>query len=91
MAYHPAERRARGIGGPSARNPAQRGSLHPEAIELSVLDASDEGVPFVRCEPENRAPGVPAVANANAASWQVRYLDAIAVGEAQRALDPGKT
>jgi len=65
--------------------------LPAETIEFSVSHASKEGVPFVRRESENRSLGVPAVANPDPAAGQARYLDAVAVGEAQRALDPVRT
>jgi len=41
-----------------------------------------------RCESENRAFGVLAVANADLAVRQARHLDAVAVGETQGALSP---
>ena len=49
---------------------------------------TDERVPLVRCEPQDRTGGVPAVADSDLASLQIRHLDAVAVGKAQRALDP---
>ncbi len=38
-------------------------SLPAETIEFSVSYASEKRMPFVRCKPENRPFGVPAVAN----------------------------
>ena len=38
-------------------------SLPAETIEFSVSYASEKRLPFVRCKPENRPFGVPAVAN----------------------------
>src|SRR5580693_10384490 len=65
------------------------GSVQAEAVELAVPDAADEGVPLVRREPQDRSGRVPAVADADLAAAQVRHLDAVAVGEAERAFDPG--
>jgi hypothetical protein len=48
-------------------------------------------MPFVRCKSENRPLGVPAVANSDLAIGQARHLHAVAVGEAQRALNPVRT
>jgi hypothetical protein len=44
-------------------------SLAAEAIEFSVLRASEKCVPFVRRESENRPFGLPAVAKADATIW----------------------
>jgi len=38
-------------------------SLPAETIEFTVSYATEKRVPFVRCKPENRPFGVPAVAN----------------------------
>ena len=54
------------------------------------MNASDKGAPFVRREPENGPFAVPAVTNADLTAVQAGYLDAVAVREAQRALDPGR-
>lgn len=48
-------------------------------------------MPFVRGKPENRSSGISAVANANAAIGEARHLDAVSVGETQRALNPVST
>ncbi len=53
--------------------------------------ASDKGVPFIWSEPENRTFAVPAVANADLIVGEAGYLDAVAVREAQRALNPGRS
>ena len=45
-------------------------------------------MPLVRCESEDRAFGVLAVPDTNPAAGQVSYLDAVAVGEAERTLNP---
>lgn len=66
-------------------------SLPAETVEFPVSYASEKSMPLVRLEPEDRPSGVPAVANADLASGQARYLDAIAVGVTQRALNPVKT
>jgi hypothetical protein len=66
-------------------------SFPAETIEFSVSHAAEKGMPFVRRESENRPPGVPAVANPDLAAGHGRHLDAVAVGEAQRALNPGRT
>ncbi len=62
--------------------------LPAEPVEFAVPHAAEEGAPFVRGKPENPAVGIPAVADANPAIRQVRYLDAIAVGQTQGALHP---
>lgn len=62
--------------------------LPAETVEFSVSCASEESMPFVRREPENRPFGVPAVAYTDLAIGQARDLDAVAVGETQRALNP---
>ena len=59
-----------------------------EIVEFSVSCASEESMPFVRCKPENRPSGVPAVAYTDLATGETRDLDAVTVGETQRALDP---
>ena len=63
-------------------------SLHAETVEFSVTYASEECVPFIRCEPQNRPFGFPAVTDPNLAAGQASYLDTVAVGETQRAFDP---
>jgi len=65
--------------------------LPAETVEFSVSYASDKCMPFVRSELEDLLLGVPAVANADSAAGQGRHLDAVAVGETQRALDPAGT
>jgi hypothetical protein len=45
-------------------------------------------MPLVRREPENPALGLAAVADADPAVVQARYLDAVAVRKTQRTLDP---
>src|SRR5260370_5422433 len=62
-----------------------------ETVEFSVACASEKRMPFVRRKSKNRPFGVPAVANADAAIGQARHLDAVAVGETQRALNPVRT
>ena len=65
--------------------------LPAEAVEFSVLCASEKSMPFVRCKSENWPLGVPAVAYADLAVGQARHLDAVTVGETERALDPVRT
>ena len=62
-----------------------------ETIEFTVSRASEERVPFIWRELENRPCWVPAVPDADSAVRQARYLDAVAVGETQRALNPVRT
>jgi hypothetical protein len=57
--------------------------LTAEAVEFSLTDAAQEGVPFVRREIQDRARRVPAVADSNVPARQVRYLNAVPVGIAQ--------
>jgi hypothetical protein len=59
-----------------------------QLAELPVPRAAEERMPLAWREPEDRAAGVLAVAHADPAIRQARHLDAVAVGEAQRALDP---
>jgi len=66
-------------------------SLPAETIEFSVSCASEKRMPFIRCKSENRPLRVPAVADTDLAIGQVRHLDAVAVGETQRALNPVRT
>jgi hypothetical protein len=66
-------------------------SLPAKTIEFSVSYAAEKCVPFVRRESENQSFGVPAVANADSTIGHARHLDAIAVGETQRALNPVRT
>ena len=73
-----------------AGRPSMR-SLPAETVKFSVSHAAEKGMPLVRREPEDRPCGVPAVANADLATGQARHLDAIAVGVAQRALNPVRT
>jgi hypothetical protein len=56
-------------------------ALGAEAVELAVVNATDERVPFVWREVENRTSGVPAVPDANVAAGQVRYFNAVSVRE----------
>ena len=56
-------------------------SLRAEAVELAVSRAAEDGMPFVRREPENWPLGIPAVAKADRATGQARHLHAVAVGE----------
>jgi hypothetical protein len=65
-----------------------RWPLPAEAVEFSVSHAAEKSMPFVRSKSENRPFGLPAVADADAAIDQVRHLDAVAVGETQRTLNP---
>ena len=65
--------------------------LPAEAVEFPVPDAAEKGVPLIRGEPQDRPRGIPAVTNADLAPGQARHLDAVAVGVAQRALDPVRT
>ena len=69
-------------------NTGRVSALRAEAVELAVLNATDERVPFVRREAENCACSVPAVPDANFAAGQARYLNAVTVRETQRALHP---
>jgi hypothetical protein len=64
--------------------------LPAETVEFSVSCASEKSVPFGRCKSENRTFGVPAVANTDLAIRQARHLDAVAVSETQRTLNPVK-
>jgi hypothetical protein len=66
-------------------------SLPAEAVEFSVSYAAEKCVPFVRGKTENRPPGIPAVADTDLVIGQARHLDAVAVGETQRALNPVRT
>lgn len=59
------------------------------AVELSVEDTADKGVPFRWSEVQDTAPRVLAVAYPNRVIGQARDLDAIAVIGAERALNPG--
>ena len=72
-----------------ARMPAP--SLPAETVEFSVSHSTEKCVPFIRSEPENRAAAVPAVAYADLTGGKARHLDAVAVGEAQGALNPVRT
>jgi hypothetical protein len=65
------------------------GQLVREMIEFALPHAADERRPLRRREPEYRAGGVLAVPDADTAVRQTRHLYAVAIGEAQRALDPG--
>jgi len=56
--------------------------LPAETVEFSVSCASEKSMPFVRCKSENWPFGVPAIAYADPAVGQARYLDAVPVGEA---------
>lgn len=76
---------------PADATPMPGRSLRTEAVELAVSRAAEEGVPFVGREPQYRPPGVPAVAKADGATRQARHLNAVAVGETQRALNPVRT
>jgi hypothetical protein len=62
--------------------------LAAELVELAVPDAPEERLPLIGGEPEDRAPAVPAVPDADRASGLVRYLHAVAVRPAQAGLDP---
>ena len=66
-------------------------ALPVETVEFPVSYAAEKSMPLVRREPEDRPCGVPAVANADLATGQARHLDAVAVGETQRALNPVRT
>jgi hypothetical protein len=66
-------------------------SLPAETVEFPVSHAAEKSMPLVRGEPEDRPLGVSAVANADFATGQARHLDAVAVGIAQRALNPVRT
>ena len=65
--------------------------LPAETIEFPVSYASEKSMPFVRCKSENRPFGIPAVTDTDLATGQVRYFDAVAVGETQGALNPVST
>lgn len=67
------------------------GSLSAETIKFSVSRAAKERVPLFRSELKNRPFGVPAVADADTSTGQVRYLDAVAIGVTERALNPART
>lgn len=58
------------------------------AEEFPVLHSADESVPFAQGESENLVPRVFAVADADIPAGQVGDLDAAAVGETERTLDP---
>jgi hypothetical protein len=60
-------------------------------IEFAVVDAADEGVPFGWGELEDALFRGPAIADADSSAGQAGDLDAVAIGEAQRTLDPVKT
>src|SRR5579859_1135019 len=91
------------IGGPPRKlctiaSPGQDGMapcpirrLLAEVVELTVSCAAQKGVPFARGELEHGPGGVLGVAHADPATGQAGDLDAVAVGKAQRALDPGQT
>jgi hypothetical protein len=65
--------------------------LGAECIELPVANATEKCVPLARSKAQDRTIfGVPAMANADLASWQVCYLDAVAVSEAEGTLDPAR-
>jgi hypothetical protein len=66
-------------------------SLHAETVEFPVAYASEECVPFIRRESQNRPFGFPAVTDPDLAAGQASYLDTVAVGETQRAFDPVET
>jgi hypothetical protein len=66
-------------------------SLPARTVEFPVSYAAEKSMPLVRREPEDQPARVPAVANADLAIGQARHLDAIAVGVAQRALNPVRT
>jgi hypothetical protein len=78
---------------PGIRRPSPPccGALPAEAVEFPVPDAAEKGVPLIRREPQDGPRGVSAVPNADLAPGQARYLNAVAVGVAQRALDPVRT
>jgi hypothetical protein len=65
--------------------------LPTETVKFSVSYAPEEGVPFVRREPEYCPGRVAAVADTDLATGEIGYLDAIAIGVAQRALNPVRT
>src|SRR5258707_9840707 len=65
-------------------------SRHPAETISPIRQAAEECAPFVRGEPEHRAARVRAVADADPSGMRARYLDAIAVGQAQRALSPAR-
>lgn len=65
--------------------------LPAETVEFSVSYASEESMPFVGVKSENRSLGVSAVTHADTATGQVGHLDAGAVGEAKRTLNPART
>jgi hypothetical protein len=65
--------------------------LPAEIIEFPVSYASEKSMPFVRCKSENRPFGIPAVTDTDLTIGQVRYFNAVAVGETQGALNPVRT
>jgi hypothetical protein len=67
------------------------GSNFAESVEFPVSHSAEKGMPLARGELENRAGGVLAVADTDLAAGQARDLDAVAVGEAQRTLNPVRT
>ena len=60
-------------------------------FKFPVPYAAEEGMPFVGGKAEDRTCGVPAIADADLAAGQVRYFDAVTVGEAQGTLNPAGT
>lgn len=66
-------------------------SLPAETVEFPVSHTPEKSVPLVRREAEDWPSEDPAVANADLTAGQARYLDAVAVGITQRALNPVRT
>jgi hypothetical protein len=62
--------------------------LASEQIELTVADAAQEGGPLGATEQQDAPVEIFAVADPYAAVAQVGGFDAVAVGSAERTLDP---
>jgi hypothetical protein len=62
-----------------------------ETVEFTVPDAPEERTPFAWRKTEDRAVGIPAVADADFAVGQARDLDAVTVGVTEGTLHPVRT
>jgi hypothetical protein len=79
---------ASGPGALAGCRDAQAGDLTVQGtVEFPVSRSFQERKPFSWREPQHRAPGMLAVADADISADQVRHFDAVAVGEAQRTLN----
>src|ERR1700758_3651874 len=74
--------------GPSAR---RHDSGAAEAGEIAEQHAADECLPFGRRELKHRATRVAAIPDANIPGTEIGDLDTVAVGVAERGLDPRGT